>query len=194
VGPRRFPEGVVRDRLTDCSDLRTPTVLVRRDALLAVGGFREALRCHEDTDLWFRLATASYRFVAVRAPVAIVHRHLDSHLHADPGARAQAFRFLDAEWGPVIRQRGARAYRRWRAAYQAWCDHIEFMRVVAALGRGDRAAAWCIWFGMTRRPDVRWLTQALAALVLGRRIYSCLAAARAALSRRPVTEESSRLH
>ena len=66
VWKARIPEGppamVVREAF---NDWLTPisTTVVRRDALLAVGGFDESERYSEDFDLWLRLARR-FRFVA----------------------------------------------------------------------------------------------------------------------------------
>jgi hypothetical protein len=46
----------VRDMLTKASCLGHPSVMARRAALDAVGGYRSALRDAEDYDLWLRLA------------------------------------------------------------------------------------------------------------------------------------------
>lgn len=48
-------------------DVNIPTsgVLVRRDALLAAGGFDNSLRLCEDCDLWMRLALAGHKFGVV---------------------------------------------------------------------------------------------------------------------------------
>jgi glycosyltransferase involved in cell wall biosynthesis len=184
-GPRRFFEGEVFDRLIEYPGIRTPTVLARRQVLLAVGGFREELRCHEDSDLWFRLAAASHHFAAVREPVAIIHRHEGAHLYSDPVARAQALEIIDAEWGALVRRRGPRAYRRWRSFFEAHRGHFEYRQVRAAVARGDRRTAWRRCRAMAARAtgSPRWVIQAVVLVLVGRRVYSLLAAMRSALVR-----------
>ena len=59
-GPHRFdnvvsPEDIVED-LKNGPPLAHPTVLMRRDAVRAVGGYRAAYRHCEDYDLWLRLS------------------------------------------------------------------------------------------------------------------------------------------
>ena len=49
-----------------------PAVMARRSALLAMGGFDEALPKLEDWDLWIRMS-ARFRFAAVEEPLARVH-------------------------------------------------------------------------------------------------------------------------
>ncbi len=64
----RIPEGppaiVVREAFQDWLT-PTSTTVVRRDALLAIGGYDESERCSEDFDLWLRLARR-FRFLASR--------------------------------------------------------------------------------------------------------------------------------
>jgi len=52
-------------------------MLVRRSALLAVGGFDETMAFGEDVDLWLRLA-ATYAFDYCRAPLAYIVENLAS--------------------------------------------------------------------------------------------------------------------
>jgi glycosyltransferase involved in cell wall biosynthesis len=74
----------------------TPTVMVRRDALQAVGGFDETMHLSEDIDLWCRLAR--------RGPVGLIPRVLvevrrhAGNLSRGPGRKrylAAALRILD---------------------------------------------------------------------------------------------------
>ncbi|HEY5675000.1 MAG TPA: glycosyltransferase [Malonomonas sp.] len=55
----------------------TSTVLVRRDALLRVGGFDEQLPSCQDWDLWIRLAK-EYRFDCIPEPLVDYYRQPDS--------------------------------------------------------------------------------------------------------------------
>jgi hypothetical protein len=52
------------------------TAVVRRDALLAVGGYDESLRLAEDYDVWLRLARR-YPFVCTHAVTCRLRRHAD---------------------------------------------------------------------------------------------------------------------
>lgn len=64
---------VYEDVIFGCN-LPTPTVMVRADALAAVGGFDERFRWAEDLDLWRRLARR-YPFVALKDVFVEVRRH-----------------------------------------------------------------------------------------------------------------------
>jgi cellulose synthase/poly-beta-1,6-N-acetylglucosamine synthase-like glycosyltransferase len=72
-----FEEKYARLERARCVDfVDTGTMAIRRDALLAVGGFDEQLACAEDVDLAYRLASRGARFVF--APEAGVdHQHAD---------------------------------------------------------------------------------------------------------------------
>jgi glycosyltransferase involved in cell wall biosynthesis len=63
--------------------LGTPTVVVRRDAFNAVGGFDTSLRTAEDVDLWLRLAERGL-IITIDAPLAGV-RQLDSGISRSSG-------------------------------------------------------------------------------------------------------------
>lgn len=52
----------------------TSTVLVRKSALLSVGGFDETLPSRQDLDLYVRIAQR-FRIGCVREPLVILHRH-----------------------------------------------------------------------------------------------------------------------
>jgi glycosyltransferase involved in cell wall biosynthesis len=75
----RIPEGpptvVIREAFKDWLTPTSSTV-VRRDALLAVGGYDESERYSEDFDLWLRLARR-FRFVASREITANCLSHPD---------------------------------------------------------------------------------------------------------------------
>ncbi len=64
---------------------------VRREALLAVGGFDERLRSVEDLDLWIRLLAAEYRGKSLPEPLVRYRRRAGS-LSSDGAAMRQAAR------------------------------------------------------------------------------------------------------
>jgi hypothetical protein len=71
------PSGRVFERLLFDNFCGIPAVpLVRRDALVTVGGFDGDLRTCEDYDLWLRLAFRT-PFLFVKAPVAIYWKSVD---------------------------------------------------------------------------------------------------------------------
>lgn len=66
------------ERMLDANPIWAPSVLMRRDALRAAGGYDERLR-YEDWDMWLRLARRS-RF-AFSQPASVAYRVLPNGLH-----------------------------------------------------------------------------------------------------------------
>lgn len=66
------------------------TVMVRREALLDVGGLRPEMRYREDHELWMRLACHGYRFGAIRENLV--------HLRLHAGNNELTFKGDDAHW------------------------------------------------------------------------------------------------
>jgi glycosyltransferase involved in cell wall biosynthesis len=77
------------------------SVAVKREALLAVGGYDERLWVGEDWELWLRLAAGGFRFVCVPQLLA-VYRVRAGSLTSDPerllAARREIYRILAEEW------------------------------------------------------------------------------------------------
>jgi GT2 family glycosyltransferase len=93
-------------------------VLVRRDALLAVGGYRTDLRYAEDFDLWMRVLERGTGVVSP-AVVSLYHRHagqksMDAEGPREAQRTAIASRAAAAWWSPVLLER--------RIAADAWDD------------------------------------------------------------------------
>ena len=84
------------------------SVAVRRDALLAVGGYDERLWVGEDWELWLRLAAAGFRFI--RVPQLAVYRQRAGSLMSDTErrlpAKPEVYRIVAEEWdtGPELRE------------------------------------------------------------------------------------------
>ena len=76
IYPSECPQGDIFWELLENNFIPMPTVLVRKSALLELGGFNTALPLVEDWDMWLRI---SERFLvaAVLEPVAI-HRKADA--------------------------------------------------------------------------------------------------------------------
>ena len=68
----------VRARLLFGCCLYHPTILARRSALLAVGGYDAAMPCAEDYDLWLRLTEAGYSLAAL--PQVLLRYRVHPHL------------------------------------------------------------------------------------------------------------------
>ena len=88
-------------RLYAANPLPTSSVVLRRAALEAVGGFRSPVRLAEDWDLWLRLAAAGYGFVSEPRAVVRYRRH-PGGLTADVGALARCQLELHRAHGALV--------------------------------------------------------------------------------------------
>ncbi len=79
------------------SPLFHPAVLMRAEAVAAVGGYR-AGDLPEDYDLWLRLRAAGWGLAAVKQPVVRILDHPARLTRADPRYRTAAFRALKMAW------------------------------------------------------------------------------------------------
>jgi glycosyltransferase involved in cell wall biosynthesis len=91
----------LRERLYAANPLPTSSVVLRRAALEAVGGFASPVRLAEDWDLWLRLAAAGYGFVCEPAAVVRYRRH-PGGLTADVAALARCQLELHRAHGALV--------------------------------------------------------------------------------------------
>ena len=85
----RYPS--YREMLLACT-IATPTVLARREALEAAGGFDTAMHLAEDIDLWCRI-TRRYSVLAVDEPLTLVRLHSQGTTRA-PEEILAAYRYM----------------------------------------------------------------------------------------------------
>jgi glycosyltransferase involved in cell wall biosynthesis len=159
-------------------------VIVRRAALLAVGGFDERVTYGEDVDLWLRLAEAGYVFAGVRAVGVRMQRHDQPRRTTEPIGRRRGTEILVRRWAPVFAQRFGRATeRRWRARV---CSAVTLAELSAALARGEPARAWRRWTTLVASLPWSWpfLLRGGVLLVGGRPLYRAMARLRSAAGRR----------
>ncbi|MFO1061257.1 MAG: glycosyltransferase family A protein [Dongiaceae bacterium] len=71
----------------------TSTMLARRDALLAVGGFTPGLSACQDWDLWLRLAERT-RFACVPDPLAVLYVATDGRISTSGKARLRGYWYM----------------------------------------------------------------------------------------------------
>ncbi len=88
-------------RLYEANPLPTSSVVLRRAALEAVGGFGSPVRLAEDWDLWLRLAAAGYGFVSEPRAVVRYRRH-PGGLTADVAALARCQLELHRAHGELV--------------------------------------------------------------------------------------------
>jgi glycosyltransferase involved in cell wall biosynthesis len=128
---RALPEGAVLDDLL--RNLRPPTAsafMVKRRALLEVGGFDEAMSSGHDIDLWLRLAQEGYHFSACNEALVVWHWHDQKRVSTDPGALVQGYELFQQRWGPVMKQQiGYDGYCRWKKRRSYWIRLVLWSRV-----------------------------------------------------------------
>jgi glycosyltransferase involved in cell wall biosynthesis len=141
VVPAAIPQGQVFRHLADRWLPPVSCTMVRRERLVAVGGFDEGLRVAEDLDLWLRLAQ-QVDFAGTAEVLAVRHEDVGGQLSTRSELYGDAIASLDRRWGPVIEARcGRMVRRRWRAGL---LEHQDAMRARRALRAGRRLeAAWC---------------------------------------------------
>jgi glycosyltransferase involved in cell wall biosynthesis len=104
-------EHLLRDRRPKT----TSAFIVRRGALLDVGGFDEDLGNGEDIDLLLRLSQKGYRFSACNEVLVVWHWHPLARLSKAPAPVVQGFELFRRRWGRLMRQRiGLSEYCWWQ--------------------------------------------------------------------------------
>jgi hypothetical protein len=142
----------------------TSTVVARRAALAAAGGFREDLRFAEDWDLWLRMAENGE--VAQLAGVWAEHRERPGSLAgADRGELHRAQELVLAE--AIARQPAL--YRPVARAARAQLDCRSGIRSFRDRDYGvARRHLWRSVLGGRLRPSLKYLVRAIAAGAFGR--------------------------
>jgi len=87
------------ENFVDGNWVATSTVLVRRDAVIAAGGFDSRFRGPEDYDLWIRMAV-NRRIVCLDCPLAYHHAGMDGLSGDDRTFLPEVLRVLEKAFGP----------------------------------------------------------------------------------------------
>lgn len=144
--------------------ITTTGAVIRREALLDVGGFDPDLRRAEDFDLWIRLALAGYRIRHLPVPL-VLRRRLASGLASDAAAmRSAALEILGTHLRSGMLPRAAvHAAARFHRAIEGR-QHLEEARGSLVQGHTGAARA-ALLKAMRLAPSAKGLA-ALAALVI----------------------------
>lgn len=149
------PHGRIFSRLANRNFIPAMTTLIRRDALLAVGGFDEQLS-YEDYDMWLRLADRyAFHFQPdVVAHYRIVATSVVRTVFAKPTAWFHHSNFL-------IRQKWLRTDRLTPEQRVLWADKI-WLAAYGLFALGDPRATACLWTALryAGRPRVACLALA----------------------------------
>ncbi len=135
VFSRQSPSaGSIRERLRLDNVIPTSSVLVRRDVIARLGGFRHRFEPAEDYDLWLRLAAIGLVAFDPK-PLAVYH------LHAGQTGRSPAVMFPAC--AAVIEEDalGAGASRNRALALRLWSLHVVAAKALGRIGDGESAAA-----------------------------------------------------
>ncbi len=122
----------------------TSMVLVKRSALIQVGGFDINLPSQQDCDLFLKLAYTSNHFLAVNQPLVIKNNN-EVRISNDLNAKVRGIELLDCKWGKIIKQRlGDDVYRQWLN----WLfDVVDRLKVRKAASDGQMILAWTTFLG-----------------------------------------------
>lgn len=155
------------DDLLPRNFIHTSTVIARRDALLAVGGFDEALKTYEDFDLWLR--------VAERRPSNLyaIHDRLADYRRHETQTTGQ-WRKMNEGWTQVT-QRLARDHPvAWsKVASRAHSQHYEYCASLA-YNAGDVRQTRALMMRAWQADHFGLLTQKNSTIMLGIALASYL--------------------
>jgi glycosyltransferase involved in cell wall biosynthesis len=127
------------ESLVSCRCSVMTSVLARKAAILAVGGWDEGLQRAEDFDLWVRAAHAGVR-ISYHERVIFRHRHRDSGLSADAaGMREGALAALEKQSQTLSLSAAEKSAL--AKAQQAFRADVIYYRMMAALRAKDASAA-----------------------------------------------------
>lgn len=151
----------LEDLLGGTSTVITSGTVVRRDLLLAAGGFDERLRRSEDFDLWLRLLRRGARFRWIPAPL-VERRLAEGGLSASRAAMHAAIRAVLARHlaDPDLPKAAVRAGRRHDAAV-AQREAISDATSSLLAGRSNTARR-ALWRAFRQGPSAKLLASALA--------------------------------
>ncbi len=170
-----LPEGDVLDSiLRGDHQMSSNAHIVKRSALLEVGGFDETLRAAEDKDLWLRLARASHHFVAVPETLAVVHRDYRKRRPEEAVGLSRSFASFERRWGRLVRRCiGPAAHAQSRMEVRQSFEALHPRYVERLVRRGRRAEAWRYVRSMAPTlPTFRWgipyVAKAMLVVVFGK--------------------------
>jgi len=95
--------GDARKALLSTNFILSPSVLIKKEALVAVKGFDERLPSCQDWDTWIRVALAGYHFATVEEQLVIYHRHGGESIGLSPRAKLGYRLLLEKHWRKILR-------------------------------------------------------------------------------------------
>lgn len=117
----------------------TSLFMVKRRALIEVGGFDESLPSSQDYDLWLSLAKANHHFIGVDKPLIIRYIH-GEQIGTNVSAKLKGYQIFKHKWGIIMKERvGAKAYHRYINLKES---NILLSRIYNAIGEKNRMSAF----------------------------------------------------
>lgn len=162
-------------KLLERNIIHTSTVVVRRDAVLGMGGFDETLRTYEDLDLWLRIASAGPTAIhAIQDILTAYRRH--------PAQTTGSWHAMHAGWRDVMARQQTQHPEVWRIVRpRAEAFQYEYCAALAYNAGDTRAARQLIWkcwrvggAKMLRSPDTLLMTAICLATYLPRPLQIAL--------------------
>jgi len=136
--PRPRPQGDVLEHVISWrAGVAMPSVMIKRELFLRIGGFDEAHPMFEDFDLWLSLAAASPA-CALDIPVVSVRFH-DQHFSSQGERALREWIGLFERWKPRL------ASPRLQRALEAQCVACTIRIAVLQASEGRRMKAWRTW-------------------------------------------------
>jgi glycosyltransferase involved in cell wall biosynthesis len=170
---REMAEGDITNALLMRGMAMTPSAyMVKRSALLEVGGLDESWPASADWDVWLRISQAGHHFVAVPEPLVIYHTEgTGSRVTMNAVAQAVGFSNMKRRWGRLMRERaGAESYERWvhNRARKVQRAHKKLLRKLSRSGRRSDALRYV----RKMRPALPWggrfVAKAVVVVLFGR--------------------------
>jgi len=169
-----LPEGDMTRSVLTASHPLTPCVhVVKRSALLEVGGFDEVFPAAGDSDLWLRLAQAGHRTVAVAETLLIQHAEHKLRVTQDAAVLSLGFAQYERRWLGVARERVTPdEYADIRPGLRRQLETLHMRHVKRLTRKGKRRKAWR--YARAMAPvlrsypwTARYVAQALIVVVFG---------------------------
>ena len=160
------PEGHLSlTKLMERNVIHTSTVVVRREVLLAIGGFDESLNTCEDFDLWLKIAATSP--TAIRA---IPERLADYRRHE--GQVTKSWEGMHAGWCAVADRLAREHPKDWaRVDRRAWGYQLEYCASLA-YNAGDTKGARRLMLKAWRKSGLGLLADKNAVTMTGVAVVS----------------------
>ncbi|MFW5879253.1 MAG: glycosyltransferase family 2 protein [bacterium] len=98
--------------LTDCI-IPSPTVMIRKQALLEANGFDESLPSCQDWDMWIRILKLGYHCQVIQEHLALYRKHNTSSIGTSPRAKEGYLKFYKKHWKLLFKYMQLKHFKRW---------------------------------------------------------------------------------